>query len=1089
MVRAPSTGLIASAAANWACALDLLPASAESASMAASRRRVMFASGDVGPLTLSGAGSSIQSYNSNTGAQITLDSKLTTIAAGGMLSVGAGRAFSGAAAFADNGAVTLAGSSFTEKSVTIAAAASFSGTGTLTGALTNNGKIEATTGALVLASAVSGTGALQIDSGATLEAKSSSSAGETVTYGGIGAVLKLDTPAAFASIISGLAPGNVIDFVKTTLTGVSSTGTLLSAASASGTTTLTLAATLTNEHLGLSSDGSGGTNITAYGLAQSSAHTPEPVVFGNHHVGDSVSTALTLTNTATPAAYSEGLDASIAAASGAATGTGRFTALAAGASNGTSLLVGLNTASAGALSGTDVITLASDGAGLDTAGTTSLGTQIVNVSGAVYAYAQASVANNGTVTLANTHVGQAVSGTLAVSNGAAANGYSEALDGALAGAGSGVAAGGSFSGLAAGTGTSLAVGYLASAGGSYAGTATLSLVSDGTGIDGLGTTALAQQTVTVTGAAYAYASGTLSSNTVSLVITHVGQADSAALTLTNGAPAGGYSEALDAGLSGASAGITASGSIIGLAAGASDMGSLLVGLNTSSSGSFAGTVVLGLVSDGNGIDGLGTTTLTGQTISVMGIVDNYAVAALQDPGGPALAGTSTHETLNLGSVVQGGAALSTSLGVLNAATGLSDLLVGSISVAGGSGFTNSGFGSFSGLSAGAGEAAQKIALATSTAGTFTETIVLSSAGTNASGYDGALATETLTVFGTVTPSGYNTYTLALGPNVILGANSAGDIFKAVAGSVNSRDQLTGGSGANTLSLVGGGLFDVNAPSVFANIPTITASEGQAAFGTLAATNQVLLLRDGVGETVNVAAGHAAAGNSNAEQISIYSGTGADTINLASGSDTVYLGTGSETVVLGGAKNSVFAGGGSSVVQSAAAYAGASVVGTSTGSLALDISSAGTVTLNAADTDLSVQLGAKVKLTLGKLGFITVNGGNGGDTIVAGAGNQTLIGGTADVLTGFAGGGDVFSGASAALSGDTLGNWTTGDVINLTDMSASATLSYAGTRKSGKLTVSDGVHSSFISFTGDFTAANFASPISDGQNGVLIGYHG
>jgi Ca2+-binding RTX toxin-like protein len=258
---------------------------------------------------------------------------------------------------------------------------------------------------------------------------------------------------------------------------------------------------------------------------------------------------------------------------------------------------------------------------------------------------------------------------------------------------------------------------------------------------------------------------------------------------------------------------------------------------------------------------------------------------------------------------------------------------------------------------------------------------------------------------------------------------------------------------------------------------------------LAATNQVLLLRDGVGETVNVAAGHAAAGNSNAEQISIYGGTGADTINLASGSDTVYLGTGSETVVLGGAKNSVFAGGGSSVVQSVAAYAGASVVGTSTGSLALDITSAGTVTLNAADTDVSVQLGAVVKLTLGKLGFITVNGGNGGDTIVAGAANQTLIGGTSDVLTGFAGGGDVFSGASAALSGDTLGNWTTGDVIDLTDMSASATLSYAGTTKSGKLTVSDGVHSSVISFSGSFTAANFGSPISDGQNGVLIGYHG
>ena len=905
--------------------------------------------------------------------------------------------------------------------------------------------------------------------------------------------MKIDAPAGFASVLSGFSAGDVIDFAKTTLTSVSSTGTLLTAAFGSTTTTLTLAAPLTNEHLKLSSDGNGGTNITAYNLAQPSIHTPEPIAFANHHVGDSASTAITLANSANPTAYSEALDAGILSATGAATASGSFTGLAAGAANSTSLLVGLNTSTAGALSGTDVITLSSDGTGIDGYGATSLGTQVVNVTGSVYAYAQASLANGGTIVLANTHVGQAASGFLALTNSAASGGYSEALDAILGNATAGYSTSGTVNALGAqGTSNALQVGYTAGASGAYGGAATLGLTSDGTAIgDGLGTTTLASQAVTITGAAYAYAAPTLASSTINFGIVHVGQADGMALSLTNGALANLYSEALDAYLSNFSAGISANGSITGLLAGQTDSASLLLQLATSASGSFSGTALLNLISDGAIIgDGLGTTTLGGQTITLSGVVDNYAVAAFQDPGGPAIAGSGTQYAINLGSVAQGSAAEVLSLGVLNGATGLSDLLQGMLSVGSDNGFTNAGFGSFSGLGAGQGEHSQSVTLTTSTAGTFTETIVLSSAGTNASGYNGTLTTETLTITGVVTPIGSSSYTLTAGPNTLTGADG-GDVFIASAASINSRDSLTGGNGANVIQLTGGGQFDLGAPKIFANIPTITAYEGQAAAGTVAATNQIVYLRDGTPEDLSVVAGVAAKGDTNPETITIYSSNATNSIQLSSGSDAVILAQGADTVILGGLKNTILAGGGTALVQSTAAFAAASVVGAPTGSTTLEITTAGTVTLNAADTNLTVKLDAASRLTLDKLSFVNAIGSSGADTIIAGATNQTLTGnGGIDVLTGYTGGQDTFLDSSANLNGITLGNWTANDVIDLTDMNATSlkALKYAA----GKLTVTDGTHTAAIAIHGlagtTLTLSNFSTLGTDGHGGSLIGYH-
>ena len=822
-------------------------------------------------------------------------------------------------------------------------------------------------------------------------------------------------------------------------------------------------------------------NYAAASLASST------ITLANQHVGAADSAALSVSNTAATGGYSEALDATFAASTGAANGTGSLSGLAAG-SAGNGLAVGLSTAGAGALSGTDTLAFVSDGTGIDGLGTTALNTQTVTITGAVYNYAAASVANGGTVTLAESHVGQAVSGLLGVTNSAAAGSYSEALDASLSGGGTGFSATGSFAGLAAGSGTSLTVGATSSAAGAYTGIATLGLVSDGTGIDGLGTTTLTGQTVVITGAAYAYASAQVTSTTINLGVVHTGSVASASLGLTNAAAANGYSEALDASLSGGSTGVLASGSLTGLAAGASSS-ALAIGLSTSSSGSYSGTALLSLVSDGAGIDTLGTTTLTGQTITVTGTVDNYAVATFQDTGGPAATGSSTNETINLGSATQGGTALSLSLGALNAATGLADLLQGSVTTAGAAGFANSGFGSFSGLGAGQSEQSQRVVLSTSSAGTFSETVVLSSSGTNASGYNGALVTETLTITGTITPSGTTTYLLAVGPNTIVGADG-GDIFQAASGALNSHDSLTGGNGANVLQLTGAGSFDVGAPKVFANIQTINAHEGQAASGTSAATNQTLFLRDGTSETVKVAAGAPAAGNSGPETIAIYDGNDTDGFVLSTGVDALYLGAGTDTVTLGGAKNSIVAGGGTATINGTALQAVASVVGTATGLTTLNITSAGIVALNAADTYVAVNLVAGSRLTLGAMGFITANGGAGKETILAGGANQTLIGGTTDVLTGYTGGSDTFLGASAALNGDTLGNWTTGDMIDITDMN-SATLK-ALTFSGGKLGASDGTHTDAITVkavgTGTLTVGNFVVLGTDGHGGTLIGWH-
>jgi hypothetical protein len=91
------------------------------------------------------------------------------------------------------------------------------------------------------------------------------------------------------------------------------------------------------------------------------------------------------------------------------------------------------------------------------------------------------------------------------------------------------------------------------------------------------------------------------------------------------------------------------------------------------------------------------------------------------------------------------------LALLNAAIGPADLLSGTFALGTGTGsaFTLSGFGPFDGLAAGAQQDGLVVGFDSSALGSFTRTIVISSVGSNASGYRGALADTTLVLSGSV----------------------------------------------------------------------------------------------------------------------------------------------------------------------------------------------------------------------------------------------------------------------------------------------------------------------------------------------------
>ena len=382
---------------------------------------------------------------------------------------------------------------------------------------------------------------------------------------------------------------------------------------------------------------------------------------------------------------------------------------------------------------------------MDGLGTTALGTQTVDVSGAVYAYAAPKF--SATTLDLDARVGAASpSGTFSLADGTTASAYQEALIyqfGTIAHFPLTNAAGTIASGGTAGIGVSLAT----TTAGNFTGSSVVAaLTSTGAGTSGLANTALPGQTLTLSGEVFAAATAALSASTVNFGVVHTGQVVSLVTIGVTNTATGALTDLLTAGTSsetGSYAGTVAEALGSGLAAAAS--GSVTFGLATASAGVQSGTVALGFISHDATLTDLALAALP---VTITGTVDNYATATMKVLGGQTLAGSGTAEVINIGTVQQNSGTIALTLEVQNSATALADALGGSFIVAGAAGFTNMGFASFSNITAGQATGTDTVTLTTVNSGTFSESGTLDPTSTNVSSST-TLAAETLTITGFV----------------------------------------------------------------------------------------------------------------------------------------------------------------------------------------------------------------------------------------------------------------------------------------------------------------------------------------------------
>jgi hypothetical protein len=377
-----------------------------------------------------------------------------------------------------------------------------------------------------------------------------------------------------------------------------------------------------------------------------------------------------------------------------------------------------------------------------------LPSETLTITDHVFALAQAQIGPSATIDFGVVRTGDSAVRLLSVTNTATTG--AEALDAAAGPSTGPVSAHGAVTGLAPGAtdGAGLSIVLDTGSAGLKTGTATVSLASDGAGVDGLGATALEGQSLSVTGTVYATAVAQLGTTVVDLGPLHPGQAGTATLTVTNAAT-GALTDLLEGGFVDPTAGpFSVAGTLgAGLAAGAS----------TSFTVSFSGETGIGtwdsympLAFTSHDAAQADAAALGATSVEVEAAVQAYAVAAFEDVSG---SGTFTQNgnayTLNLGTFVTNSGAVTVGLGVLNAATSVADALSGSFTVNGSAAFSNAGLAAFAGLDAGQADTAPTVTLSTTSAGTFTETITLDPTGYNATGYAGALGPESLTITGTV----------------------------------------------------------------------------------------------------------------------------------------------------------------------------------------------------------------------------------------------------------------------------------------------------------------------------------------------------
>ncbi len=479
--------------------------------------------------------------------------------------------------------------------------------------------------------------------------------------------------------------------------------------------------------------------------------TPGPLDMGNFHVGDAASAQLSIANDAVPSAFSENLKATVTS-NGApvqVSGGPSVTVVPGGSDN--SIGVGVSTTTGGAKSGSVKITRFSSGAtGL---ADLDLGDQTVNVSAGVYRYALP-VVNN--LDLGDRHVGDPAAGNVAVMNNAVSDLFSESLRVSVADFAPDVSGAGGSVDVApgGGSGANLTASLNTATAGAKSGSVTYDLTSLAHA-SGLSDTSLGQQQANVTAKVYNLAvAQVVTSQPVDFSIVHVGDVVAVKpLEIKNNAPAGAFSENLNAAFGPPNADASGGGSVSGLAPQASDGSSLTVGITTGTARFINTNVVVKFTSDGTGLNSLGQTSLPDGDVNVVAQVNNFAVASLlKQAGDGALTMTAANEyKLDLGTVPQNAAAPSATLGIKNDVSALlpADDLAGSFTVIAPD-FLVSGDAPFAGVAAGATYDKPIVTLATSTAGMFSGQLVLHPRSTNPSPYSQALPDITINLTGEVT---------------------------------------------------------------------------------------------------------------------------------------------------------------------------------------------------------------------------------------------------------------------------------------------------------------------------------------------------
>ena len=502
----------------------------------------------------------------------------------------------------------------------------------------------------------------------------------------------------------------------------------------------------TNSGLTALSLGSQTSTITATGVDFANPTVQASLNFGNVLRNSSQEQGISVSNVVVSnAAFQDALNASFAAAGMPPTGIeallGSITGLGAGATDGTSMRIRLDTSATGAVSASVEVLLASDGTTFGL-GVTNLPSQFVNV----LANVEALVGDLATPVIAPTtvdfgefHIGAGTSSqAVSIANATAIG------EGLIVDVGAPVGSFGLTSNvppvIAPGTtvANALVVDIDRAVAGNQGGTVTLGLRSDGS--FNMGTeTDLGTQDITVLAKGFALAEGTVlpSSGMVAPAV-HVGDVVGVAFDLANVGPAtGGFTENLDASLTSVVGGLT--GGVTGLGQGGVAIGAITGQFDTSTAGAKTLAAVVDFSSNGAGLNSLGVTDIADGAISVSTTVWNYA------------AGEASATNLPLAARRVGDAAASAVFGVSNVVPagafteGLDYTATGPASP-----FSASGATAASNLAAG-NTGLVTVSLDTATSGSFASAITLDyvSNGSNSGLASTDLGSESVAVSGNV----------------------------------------------------------------------------------------------------------------------------------------------------------------------------------------------------------------------------------------------------------------------------------------------------------------------------------------------------